>query len=80
MNQKWEKNNRSHKSKLTNQIAFADIINPETGEVLVEKDGTITDEIAKDIQNSGINIVDVKINDRKVPLRVLITFCDSFDT
>ena len=53
-------------TRIANQIAFADIINPETGEVLVEKDATITESVAKEIQNSGINIVDVKVNDRKV--------------
>ena len=53
-------------TRITNQIAFADIINPETGEVLVEKDTAITAEAAKEIQNSGINIVDVKVNDKKV--------------
>ena len=53
-------------TRITNQVAFADIINPETGEVLVEKDATISAEVAKEIQNSGINIVDVKVNDRKV--------------
>ena len=53
-------------TRITNQVAFADIINSETGEVLVEKDATITAEVAKEIQNSGINIVDIKVNDRKV--------------
>ncbi len=53
-------------TRITNQVAFADIINPETGEVLVEKDATITAEVAKEIQNSGINIVDVLVNDKKV--------------
>ena len=53
-------------TRITNQIAFTDIINPETGEVLVEKDTAITAEAAKEIQNSGINIVDVKVNDKKV--------------
>jgi len=53
-------------TRITNQVAFADIINPETGEVLVEKDAAITSDIAKEIQNSGINIVDVKVNDKKV--------------
>ena len=53
-------------TRITNQVAFADIINPETGEVLVEKDAAISTEVAKEIQNSGINIVDVKVNDRKV--------------
>ena len=53
-------------TRITNQISFADIINPETGEVLVEEDATITADVAKQIQNSGINIVDVVVNDQKV--------------
>ncbi len=52
--------------RIYNQIAADDIVNPETGEVFVEKDGTITKEIAQEIQNSGINMVDIKIEDRKV--------------
>ena len=53
-------------TRISGQIAFENIINPETGEVLVEKDNTISKEIAEEIQNSGVNIVDVKVNDRKV--------------
>lgn len=52
--------------RIKNQIAAVDIINPETGEVLVEKDGAITEEIAKQIQNSGINSVDIKIGEKTV--------------
>lgn len=40
-------------------------MNNETGEILVEKDSVISKEAAKEIQNSGINIVDVKVNDKK---------------
>ena len=53
-------------TRITNQVAFNDIIDPETGEVIVEKDTVITDDTAKQIQNSGINIVDVKVDDKKV--------------
>ena len=53
-------------TRIAGQVAFEDIINPETGEVFVEKDKVITPEIAEEIQDSGINIVDVKINDTKV--------------
>ena len=53
-------------TRITNQVAFSDIINPETGEVFVEKDAVIDAEVATEIQNSGINIVDVKVNDQKV--------------
>lgn len=52
--------------RIKNQIAATSIINPETGEVLVEKDGAITEEIAKQIQNSGINSVDIKIGEKTV--------------
>ena len=45
---------------------FSSIVNPETGEVIVEKDTNITPEVAKEIQDSGINIVYLKVNDKKV--------------
>ena len=53
-------------TRITDQVAYDDIINPETGEVLVEKGNKISAEIAEEIQNSGINIVDVNVNDEKV--------------
>lgn len=53
-------------ARIKNQIAYEDIVNPETGEVFVEKDGIITPELAKQIQNSGINTVNIKIEDKKV--------------
>ncbi len=53
-------------SRISGKIAFEDIIDPSTGEVLVEKDGTISKEIAEEIQNTGLNIVDIKVNDKKV--------------
>ena len=53
-------------TRITNQIAFTDIVNPQTGEVLVEKDAVITEDTAKDIQNAGINAVDIKVNEEKV--------------
>ena len=52
--------------RITNKVAFDDIVNTETGELIVEKDSVITKEMAEEIQNSGINIVDLKVNDRKV--------------
>ena len=53
-------------TRISGQIAFDNIINPETGEVLVEKDSVISKDLAEEIQNSGINMVDVKVGDRKV--------------
>ena len=52
--------------RITGKVAFEDIVNSETGEVIVEKDNVISEEQANEIQNSGINIVDVKVDDKKV--------------
>ena len=53
-------------SRISGYTSFDTIINPETGEVLVEKDTNITPEVAKEIQDSGINVVYLKVNDQKV--------------
>ena len=53
-------------SRIAGYTSFDTIINPETGEVLVEKDTNITPEVAKQIQDSGINVVELKVNDKKV--------------
>ena len=53
-------------TRIAGQIAFENIVNPETGEVFVEKGKVITPEVAEDIQDSGINIVDINVNDQKV--------------
>ena len=55
-------------SRISGKVAFDDIVNPETGEVMVEKDNVISKEQANDIQNAGINIVDVKVNEKKVKI------------
>ncbi len=52
--------------RIKNQISASDIVNPETGEVLVEAGNIITKETAKEIQNTGINVVDVKLEDKTV--------------
>ncbi len=53
-------------SRITNQVAYDDIVDQETGEILVPKDTVITSEMARKIQDSGINIVNVKVEDKKV--------------
>lgn len=53
-------------SRIIGKVAFADIVDPTTGELLVEKDTVISEEIANQIQNTGLNIVDLKIDDKKV--------------
>lgn len=53
-------------SRITGKVAYDDIIDPTTGEVLVEKGSIIEEEIADEIQNSGINIVDLNVEDKKI--------------
>ncbi len=52
-------------SRIMNHISADTIVNPETGEVLVEKNEIISKEKAREIQNAGINTVYVKIEDKK---------------
>ena len=52
-------------SRIASHIAYDDIVNSETGEVLVEKDNVISEEVAKEIQDAGINVVYVKIEGKK---------------
>ena len=53
-------------TRITGQVAYDDIIDPSTGEVLAEKNTVITAEAAEAIQDSGINIVDVLVDNQKV--------------
>ena len=53
-------------TRITGQVAYDDIVDPSTGEVLAEKNTRITAESAEAIQDSGINIVDVLVDDQKV--------------
>ena len=53
-------------TRIEGQVAYDDIIDPSTGEVLAEKNTRITAEAAEAIQDSGINIVDVLVDDQKV--------------
>ena len=53
-------------TRITGQVAYDDIIDPSTGEVLAEKNTVITADAAEAIQDSGINIVDVLVDDQKV--------------
>ena len=53
-------------TRITGQVAYDDIIDPSTGEVLAEKNTVITAKAAEAIQDSGINIVDVLVDNQKV--------------
>ncbi len=52
--------------RIAGSIAYSDIVNQETGEVFVSAGELITEDKAEEIQNSGINIVDILLNDKKV--------------
>ena len=52
--------------RIKGKVSANDIMDNETGEVLVQAGEIISEEVAEDIQNAGINIVDILVNDRKV--------------
>ncbi len=53
-------------TRITGQIAAKDIVDSETGEVFVQSGEVITEEIAKNIKNSGINIVEVLVGENTI--------------
>ena len=55
--------------RIANQVAANDIVNPNTGEIMVQKGEKIDREVAVDIQDAGINAVDIIVDDKT--LRVL---------
>ncbi|WP_040209997.1 DNA-directed RNA polymerase subunit beta [Clostridium polynesiense] len=52
--------------RIANQISAKDIIHPETGEILVQKGEKISREKSIEIQDAGINIVDIIIEDKVI--------------
>ncbi|CAB1261545.1 DNA-directed RNA polymerase subunit beta [Clostridium sp. WLY-B-L2] len=55
--------------RITNQISAQDVVNPQTGEILVQKGERISREKAIEIQQCGVNIVDIQVED--IILRVI---------
>ena len=53
-------------TRITGKVASKDIMDSETGEVFVQAGEVITEKVAKDIQNSGINMVEVTVGERIV--------------
>lgn len=51
--------------RIMDKIASRDIVNTETGEVFVKAGDKITLDVAKEIQNSGINHAWIKIDDER---------------
>lgn len=52
--------------RIMNKISAGDVVNPETGEVFVKAGEKISYEVAKNIQNAGINVVTLLVEDEKV--------------
>ncbi|MBV1819438.1 DNA-directed RNA polymerase subunit beta [Clostridium cochlearium] len=52
--------------RIANQISAQDIVNPSTGEIVVQQGEKIDRDKAIEIQNSGINSVDIQLDDKVV--------------
>lgn len=52
--------------RIANQISAQDIVNPQTGEILVQKGEKISREKSIEIQNCGVNAVDIQVEDKTV--------------
>ncbi len=50
--------------RIANQVAANDIVDPRTGEIMVEEGAPISLEMATDIQNAGVNVVNIRLADR----------------
>ena len=53
-------------TRITGKVSTKDVMDAETGEVFVQAAEVISEDVAKDIQNSGINMVEVTVGDRTV--------------
>ena len=53
-------------ARIAGKVATKDIMDSETGEVFVQAGEIITEDVAHDIQNSGINMVEVTVGERTV--------------
>ena len=53
-------------TRITGKVSASDIMDAETGEVFVQAGEVISAEVAEDIQNSGINIVDILVEDKTI--------------
>lgn len=53
-------------TRIKDKVSANDIVDSETGEVFVQAGEIISEEVAEEIQDSGINIVDIMVGDKKV--------------
>ena len=52
--------------RIEGKVSAKDIIDSETGEVLVQAGEVISEETAENIQNAGINVVDITMGDKTI--------------
>ena len=52
-------------ARIAGGIASEDVVNPETGEILVSAGGTISREMAETIQNAGVNSVTLHVENER---------------
>ena len=53
-------------TRIKDKVSANDIVDSETGEVFVQAGEIISEEVAEEIQDSGINIVDFMVGDKNV--------------
>ena len=53
-------------TRIAGKVAAKDIMDGETGEVFVQAGEVITEEVARNIKNSGINVVDITVGESTV--------------
>ena len=53
-------------TRIKDKVSANDIVDSETGEVFVQAGEIISEEVAEEIQDSGINIVDIMVGDKTV--------------
>ncbi|NMM63492.1 DNA-directed RNA polymerase subunit beta [Clostridium sp. P21] len=52
--------------RIANQVSAEDVVNPQTGEILVEKGEKISREKALEIQNCGVIAVNIQLEDKVI--------------
>lgn len=53
-------------TRIAGRVSAKDIVDDETGEVFVQAGEVIEEEVARNIKNSGINVVDIIVGERAV--------------
>ena len=53
-------------NRIVGEVAAENVVNPETGEIFVNAGEKITEEVANEIKQSGINVVYITRDDKKI--------------